>query len=96
MTGVQTCALPISGNLIFLCETGSIAVAPAPTGVKAPTANVQQPTWSHGVNVKCRSYGEKEFTDKTRVFGAEIFRDDNVGVTISVNETGTLSAVPTK
>ena len=85
-----------TGNLIFLCETGSIAVAPAPAGVKAPTANVQQPTWSHGVNVKCRSYGEKEFTDKTRVFGAEIFRDDNVGVTISVNETGTLSAVPTK
>ena len=39
---------------------------------------------------------EKEFTEKTRVFGAEIFRDDNVGVTISVNETGTLSAVPTK
>ncbi|MCI0376453.1 MAG: hypothetical protein L0215_02475 [Gemmataceae bacterium] len=80
-------------HLIFICETGHLAVAAAPKGVKAPTANVKEPTWTHGLNLKARKFGETEFTEKTAVWGAECFRDDNVGVTIYLNEIGTIGAV---
>ena len=83
-------------NRIFICETGSIAVAPAVTGLVAPTAKAKEPLWTHGLNVKCRMYGEKEFTDKTRAFGAEVFRDENVNVTIYINELGNIAAVTAK
>ncbi|MBX9678422.1 MAG: hypothetical protein K2X38_06635 [Gemmataceae bacterium] len=85
-----------NANLIFLCETGSIAVAAGPQAAKAPTTNVKEPVWTHGINVKCRKYGEKEFTGLTQTFGAEVFRDDNVGVTVYIGETGTLTAIATK
>jgi hypothetical protein len=85
-----------TGNLIFISETGSIAVMPAPAGVKAPTINTKEPQWTHGLNVKCREYGEKDFSEKTRTFGAEVFRDENIGATIYVNELGAIAAMPTK
>jgi len=94
--GVEVFRDDNNGNLIFLCETGSLAVAPGPQIAKSPTPNVKEPVWTHGINVKCRKYGEKEFTAQTQTFGAEVFRDDNVGVTIYIGETGTLTAASTK
>ncbi len=85
-----------TANLIFISETGSIAVAPAATGIKAPTAKVKQPVWTHGVNVMCRRFGEKDFSDKTRVFGAEVFRDENLDVTIYINELGNIAVLSAK
>lgn len=85
-----------TGNLIFISETGSIAVAPAAAGLVAPTAKAKEPVWTHGLNVKARKYGEMEFADKTRAFGAEVFRDENVNVTIYVNELGNIAAMSTK
>jgi hypothetical protein len=83
----------LTGAVIFLSEAGSLAVTPAPANLKAPTARVQEPRWSHGLNVKCRAFGEKEFSDRTRVTGIEVFRDENVGATIYINEAGKISAV---
>lgn len=94
--GVEVFRDANNGNLIFLCETGSIAVAAGPQAAKAPTTNVKEPVWTHGINVKCRKYGEKEFTGQTQTFGAEVFRDDNVGVTVYIGDTGTLTAIATK
>jgi hypothetical protein len=96
--GVEVFHDTATGQLIYVGETGSIAVVPAPAGVKAPTptADIKKPLWTHGLNVKARKYGEKEFSDKTQVFGAEVFRDENVGVTLYVCETGSISAVPAK
>ncbi|MFO0867137.1 MAG: hypothetical protein U0744_21275 [Gemmataceae bacterium] len=94
--GVEVFRDANNGNLIFLGETGSIAVAPGPQDAKAPTTNVKEPVWTHGINVKCRKYGEKEFTATTQTFGAEVFRDDNVAVTIYIGETGTLTAISNK
>ena len=68
----------------------------APKGVKAPTVKAKEPDWSHGLDVKCRDYGEKEFGPKTRAFGMEVFRDDNVGATIYIDELGAIAAMPTK
>ena len=85
-----------TGNLIFISETGSIAVCPAPTKLQAPTANAKQPAYSHGLNMRRRKFGEKEFTDQTRAFGAEVFRDENLNVTIYVNELGKIAVTTVK
>lgn len=85
-----------TANLIFICETGSIAVAPAPTGVKAPTSKPKDPVWTHGLNVRCRKFGEKEFSDKTRAYGAEVFRDENLGMIIYINELGNIAVLSAK
>ncbi len=94
--GVEVFHDTATSHYLFIGETGTIAVAPAPKGVKAPTSNVKEPHWTHGLNVKCRKFGEKDFSDKTQVFGAEVFNDDNVGVTLYIGETGDIAATLTK
>jgi len=94
--GVEVYHDVTTGNLIFVSENGSIAVAPAPTGVKAPTPKAKEPTWTHGLNVKCRKFGEKEFSDQTRSFGAEVFRDDNLDMIIYINELGNIAVLSSK
>jgi len=90
--GVELYRDETNGNLIFLCETGSIAVIPGGEKLAAPTANVKEPIWSHGWNVKARKFGEKEFNERTQIFGGEVFRDDNVGAVITISDTGAISA----
>jgi hypothetical protein len=85
-----------TGNLIFISETGSIAVTPAAATVPAPTSKAKEPTWTHGLNLKCRKFGEKEFSPTTRSFGAEVFRDENINVTIYVNELGNITVMSAK
>jgi hypothetical protein len=82
-----------NGNLMFIAETGSLAVTGGNPALKAPTPKVSEPTWKHGLNVKCRAFGEKEFSEKTRIFGIEVFRDDNVAATIYVNEIGNIAVM---
>ena len=52
--GIEVYNDSATGVLIFISETGSIAVVPAPSAIKAPTPNVKEPLWTHGLNVKCR------------------------------------------
>ncbi len=82
-----------AGQVLYICESGSIAAVPAPKDLKAPTPKVKEPHWTHGLNVKVRSYGEKDFSDKTKVYGIEVFRDENLGVTLYICETGAIAAV---
>jgi len=94
--GVEVFRDENNGNLIYLSETGDLAVLPSPKpALPAPTPNVKEPQWTHGLNLSCRKAGEKEFTPKTRVYGAEVFRDDNTGVTLYLAETGSITAIPT-
>jgi hypothetical protein len=94
--GVEVFYDATTSHFVFIAENGAIGVAPAPKEVKAPTANVKEPFWSHGLNVKARAYGELDFSEKTKVYGAEVFRDDNVGATLYVCETGAIAVTPTK
>ncbi|MFO0964777.1 MAG: hypothetical protein U0793_04200 [Gemmataceae bacterium] len=82
-----------NGNIVLMCETGAIAVVKGAKDTKAPTSMVKQPTWQHGLNLKARVFGEAEFSDTTRVWGAECFRDDNLGITIYIGEEGSLTAI---
>jgi hypothetical protein len=94
--GVEVFRDETNGNIIFIGESGSIAVLSGGEKLAAPTADVKDPSWSHGWNVKARKFGEKEFNDRTQVFGGEVFRDDNTGAAIAVCETGAISAIKLK
>jgi len=78
-------------NLIFFTEAGTLAVTPGGKGLKAPTPKVTAPDWKHGLNLKCRKV-DQEFADAQK-FGVEVFRDQNVGVTLYIAETVSLGAV---
>lgn len=85
-----------NGNLIYICETGSLTVVPGIKDAKAPTPTPRDPVWKHGLDLKCRKFGEKEFGPTTRVFGIEVFRDENTASTVYISEVGAISAVPGK
>ncbi len=93
--GVEVFRDENNGNLIFVCETGNIAVTTGRKDIKAPTPSVKQPVWQHGLNLKARRFGETEFSAKTRVWGGEVFRDENVGVILYVLENGSISGITT-
>lgn len=94
--GIEVFRDETNGNLIYISETGDLTVVPSTKNLTAPTPQVKEPVWTHGLNLSCRKAGEPNFTDKTRVYGAEIFRDDNTGMTLYLAETGSITAVPTK
>jgi hypothetical protein len=80
-----------TNHLIYICETGAIAVAPG----SAAGGDTKAPKWMHGMELKCRKAGEADFTKDTRRWGVEVFQDPNTGLTVYIAETGAL-AVPAK
>jgi hypothetical protein len=85
-----------NGNFILISEAGNIAVVPGKKDVKAPTPNPRDAKFSHGLDLSCRQSGEKDFTDKTRSFAVEVFREENLGLIVYICETGSISAVVAK
>ena len=52
------------------------------------------PIWKHGVEVKVRKAGEKDFRLETKGFGIEVYQDEYNGNLIYVSETGSIAVVP--
>ncbi len=94
--GVEVYRDANNGNLIFISELGTIAVTASTKDLKAPTPEVRDPSWTHGLNLKCRRVGEKDFSAKTPVVGVEVFRDENTGAFVYISEDGTISVAPSK
>src|SRR5207253_963271 len=84
-----------TGNLIYISNVGCIAVIPDSGDAKS-TAEGKAPEWLHGLDLSCRKHNEKEFTEKTRRYGAEVFRDDNTGMLVYIAESGAISIVRAK
>lgn len=78
-------------NLIYICETGAIAVLPA---AASSGSGGKDPEWLHGQDLQCRKFGERDFTGDTRKYGVEIFRDANNGNLLFLCETGALTVIP--
>jgi hypothetical protein len=64
--GVEVFRDENGGNLIFISETGSLAVVPA-SGYNPPAdSKPKVPTWLHGLELRCRRGGENDFTKDTK------------------------------
>jgi hypothetical protein len=82
-----------NGDMIYLSETGSISVVPS----KFATATKGKPKGApllHGMNLKVRKAGEKDFTKDTKKYGVEVYEDSNNGSILYLSETGAIAAVP--
>jgi hypothetical protein len=79
-----------NGNLVYICETGSVAVVPG--GAAAPEKS-KAPEWKHGMELSVRKAGEKDFNKDTKKYGIEVFSDENNGNLVYVSETGSIAVV---
>ena len=78
-------------TLVFICETGSLSVAPG-AGVSA-AEKVKDPVWFHGLELKARKTGEKEFSDKTKKIGLEVYKDENTNQLFYITDAGQVAVV---
>ncbi|MCS6853038.1 MAG: hypothetical protein NZ700_17925 [Gemmataceae bacterium] len=64
--------------------------------VHAQTVTPKSPTWLHGLDLRVRKGGQKDFDEKTPKYGVEVFRDDNNGNLVYISETGSIAVVPAR
>ncbi|MCZ2344391.1 MAG: hypothetical protein LC104_21735 [Bacteroidales bacterium] len=83
-----------TGGLVYVSETGSLAIAPAPATAPAPD-QVKPPKALYGLDLRVRKSGEADFSDKTKTVGVEVFRDENTGGLLYISQSGAIAAVPT-
>ncbi|MBI1913532.1 MAG: hypothetical protein HYS12_02070 [Planctomycetes bacterium] len=78
-------------NLVYLSEKGSIGILPA--GSLSAAEKIKDPEWSHGLDVKVRKAGEKEFSEKTKKVSLEVYRDENTKQLIYITDGGVIAVV---
>lgn len=79
-------------KLVYISEAGSIAVASA-AGLRVPE-KIKDPVWFHGLEVKVRKVGEKEFNEKTKKIGLEVYKDENTNHLFYITDAGRIAVVP--
>jgi hypothetical protein len=93
--GVEVFKDENTGYLVYICETGAIAVVPG-KGQPTDAKSAKSPEWLHGLEFRVRKAGEEEFGKDTKKWGLEVFRDENNGNLVYISETGSLTVVPAK
>jgi hypothetical protein len=81
-------------NLIYLTETGSIAVVPRRL-VNRETTSSQDAQWQYGFRVQVRPAGAKRSAKANR-YGVEVYRDANNGCLVLVTDRGSVAVVPSR
>jgi hypothetical protein len=84
-----------NGTIIYLSETGAIAVAPREL-VGKDASSGKEPDWQHGMTLSVRSAAEKDFGKDTKKYGVEAFKDSDNGCLVYITENGNLAVVPSK
>ena len=79
-------------NLVYISEKGSIAVTPG-AGISVAD-KIKDPVWFHGLEVKVRKVGEKEFGDKTKKVSLEVYKDENTNHLFYITDAGRIAVVP--
>jgi hypothetical protein len=80
-----------AGNLVYLSETGAIAVVPG-AGVAKPEKS-KGSNWLYDLDLPTRPAGIAEF-EKGRKFGNEVHKDENTGNLVYLSEIGAIAVVP--
>jgi len=83
-----------TGDLIYVTEAGLIALAKAPAMAPAKDA-VKKPTALYALSLRARKADELDWTDKTKKYGIEVYKDENTNTLIYLTETGAIATVPT-
>lgn len=94
MFGVEVYKDENADKLVFVCETGSIAVVSA-SGISKPEAS-KAPEWLYGRSFRVRTFDMTDFNDKTPKFGAEVYKDVNTGLFVYMTDNGSLRVLPGK
>jgi hypothetical protein len=88
--GVELFQDRATNRLLYVCESGSIMLAPVPGGL-VTTAG---PKWHHALEPKVRAPEQSGF-DNAKKFGMEIFKDENTGGLIYITEIGAIAPATT-
>lgn len=91
--GIEAFLDPNSNKLVYICQTGAIAVV-APPNEPLPSGKSKDPKWEHAMELRVRKAGEPDWTKDTKKYGLEVFRDGNTGNLIYITETGSIAVVP--
>jgi hypothetical protein len=92
--GAEVFRDPNAENLVYLSETGSMTTLSG-EGISAPE-KIKDPVWFHGLELKVRKAGEKEFTEKTKKVSLEVYKDENTGQLVYVTDSGHIAVVPAR
>ncbi len=84
--GVELFQDRASNSLLYVSETGSVALAPVPGGLVTDKG----PKWHHALEPKVRAPEQEKF-DTAKKFGLEVFKDENTGGLIYVTEIGAIT-----
>jgi hypothetical protein len=82
-----------NGNLVYIGETGAIAVVPAKFAKGTEMGKSKDPTLKHAMDLQVRKAGQKDFGKECPRFGIEVYQDENNGNLIYLSEAGELSVV---
>ena len=70
--------------------TGVVMLGMLPLAEAQPD-KPKTPLWTHAFNLKCRNSTETSgFSDKTRIWGLEVFKDENTNMGLYLLESGSL------
>jgi hypothetical protein len=83
-----------NGTLIYLSETGSIAIVGAK--MNGPAIKAKGPVSLYGMELAARKVGEAKFTKDTKRHGVEVYRDHTNSALVFITESGNISVVPGK
>jgi hypothetical protein len=89
--GVELFQDRATNRLLYVCESGSIMLAPVPAGL----ITTGGPKWHHALEPKVRAPDQAGF-DNAKKIGMEIFKDENTGGLIYITEIGAIAPATTK
>ena len=84
------------GLIALICFLLGIIIGGQVPYVYGQAAKAKDPSWLYGLNLKARKSDENDFTDKTKKYGIEVFKDENNHNLIYISETGSIAVVPGK
>ncbi len=93
--GLEVYKDEMNGDLIYINEKGMLATVPAKYAVATDKGKPKNPTYKHGLELKVRKAGEKDW-DKSKRVVVEVFRDENNGNLLYISDSGSFAVVPDK
>ena len=92
--GVEVFKDDNTGGLVYVTEDGGLAAAGTAPAKAPEEGKVLAPKSLYGLVLRVRKADELNFTDATKKYGVEVYRDENSGQLIYLSETGSLAVVP--